>query len=391
MGHRPFRKRQKIRGMGELRAGEGTVRRQLLQPVLADRFEHGVARLPARACLLLQEARVDQRGNPLQDVDPHRAGNGLGGLHGEATNEDGERVEEDLLRCGEQAIAPGDGIAHRLLPSGQVTPATGEQRQPRLQPRQQRCRREHLDPGGSQFDGERQAIQAVQIAATAAALSDVRVKSSWTACARSRKSRTASDAATSSTGACAIALASASGGTACSRSPEIRSRTRLVTRTVTARQTSSSSATRGAASTTCSKLSSTRSRRLSRRNAVTRSASGLFLVSRTPTAWRDGGNDESGVRDGSKTDEDHAVREGINHVRRDLNGEAGLAHAARTGQGEQPHIVPPQEVTDRYHLSLAADERRERERKGGKRGGGVCSSRGASPRAGAASAGTRCA
>ena len=100
VGRRPFRKRQKIRGMGELRAGEGAVRRQLLQPVLADRFEHGVARLPARSCLLLQEARVDQRGNPLQDVDPHRAGNGLGGLHGEATNEDGEPVEEDCSSAG---------------------------------------------------------------------------------------------------------------------------------------------------------------------------------------------------------------------------------------------------------------------------------------------------
>ena len=43
--------------------------------------------------------------------------------------------------------------------AGQVAPAAGQQRQPVLQPGQQRRRREDLDPGRGQLDGQRQPVQ----------------------------------------------------------------------------------------------------------------------------------------------------------------------------------------------------------------------------------------
>ena len=43
----------------------------------------------------------------------------------------------------------------------------------------------------------------------------------------------------------------------------------------------------------------------------------------------------------------------------DLEGQAGLADAAGTGQGHEAHIVPSQKIADGRRLPLAADEGRE--------------------------------
>ena len=99
------------------------------------------------------------------------AGDSRGRLQREAADKDGQPAEEDLLLRGEQVVAPGDGVAHRLLAGRQVAPAAGQQRQPLLQPGQQR-------PGGSTLT--RAAASSIasgspssrrQIAATAAAFS----------------------------------------------------------------------------------------------------------------------------------------------------------------------------------------------------------------------------
>ena len=124
-----------------------------------------------------------------------------------------------------------------------------------------------------------------QMSATAAASAGIRTKSSRRAWARETNSRTASDRSASSTEGARPGSANPSGGTACSCSPEIWSRTRLVARTVSPGQPPSRSATSGAAATRCSKLSSTSSSRRSRRNAISRSTIVSSPATRTPRTW----------------------------------------------------------------------------------------------------------
>ncbi|MCC2629686.1 MAG: hypothetical protein K0S14_3336, partial [Thermomicrobiales bacterium] len=56
-------------------------------------------------------------------------------------------------------MTPGNRITHRLLPRRQVAGASRQQRQALLQALEQRVRREQLDEGRGQFDGQRQAIE----------------------------------------------------------------------------------------------------------------------------------------------------------------------------------------------------------------------------------------
>ena len=74
------------------------------------------------------------------------------GLQRAAADEDREPAEEDPLIRAEQVVTPGDGVAHRSLPRGEVAGAAGQQGQPFFQPRQQRGRRHDLDAGGRQLD-----------------------------------------------------------------------------------------------------------------------------------------------------------------------------------------------------------------------------------------------
>ena len=124
--------------------------------------------------------------------------------------------------AGEQVVAPGDRVAHRLLPGGQVARAAGQQRQPPLQPGEQRRRREDLDARGGQLDGQRQAVQA------AADLGDRRRRSRrsarsrpCTACARCDEEphRLGLGHRRSTAGASARCQAAPAAAPRCSRSP----------------------------------------------------------------------------------------------------------------------------------------------------------------------------
>ncbi len=155
---------------------------QPLQTELAHRLQHPVARLHPRSILTPNEALIHEGSETFQDgcggvgesrsrggwrvvcVSPPRhldfPTHGLRPFQGEAADKDGEPAKQGLLLCGEQIVAPGDGIAHRPLPGRRVQSATGQQRQPLLQPGEQRTWREDLDPGGGQLDGQRQTVQA---------------------------------------------------------------------------------------------------------------------------------------------------------------------------------------------------------------------------------------
>src|SRR5688572_12421999 len=124
---------------------------QLLETVLAHRFQHPEARLTRAVFLLAQEAALDERGDAGKYVDrPVPTGDGLGRLECATASKDRKLPEHSLLVCSEQVVAPGNGIAHGALPGRQVAPAAGQYRKPLLEPRQQRGWRQDFHPGRGQ-------------------------------------------------------------------------------------------------------------------------------------------------------------------------------------------------------------------------------------------------
>ena len=77
-----------------------------------------------------------------------------------------------------------------------------------------------------------------------------------------------------------------------------------------------------------------------------------------PERLRDRGQDERGVGDRRERDEEDALREVLDQLGGGLEREPGLARAARAGERQQAHVVPPKPLGDRGHLALAADQRR---------------------------------
>ena len=131
---------------------------QALERVRADRLQHREARLAVGLFLLAEQAVVDQRREPGEDV--LAAADGLGGVERAAAGEDGEAREERLLVRAEQVVAPVDRRAERLLAGGQVARAAGEEVEALLEPREQRLRREQLRARGRELDRERQPVEA---------------------------------------------------------------------------------------------------------------------------------------------------------------------------------------------------------------------------------------
>src|SRR5207249_3479149 len=73
---------------------------------------------------------------------------------------------------------------------------------------------------------------------------------------------------------------------------------------------------------------------------------------------RNRGGDQSGIADGSEIDEEDAVAELIQEIGGDLEGKAGLAGAARAGEGHQAGVVAEEELLHGGELLLSADQRR---------------------------------
>ena len=111
---------------GELYLSAGS---QALQPILADRLQHGEARHLAFLACCVEQALVYERGDPFEEVScsvsvaksmTHRF------YRFEATfsHKDRKSPKEPLLLGIEQLIAPGDGSAQRLLSLRKVTRST---------------------------------------------------------------------------------------------------------------------------------------------------------------------------------------------------------------------------------------------------------------------------
>src|SRR5829696_4805754 len=57
-----------------------------------------------------------------------------------------------------------------------------------------------------------------------------------------------------------------------------------------------------------------------------------------------------------------AIGETALELSRDLQDEAGFADASRAGQGDEGHVIPPQQIANGGNLPLPPDERRTRVR-----------------------------
>ena len=159
---RRFDHRQDVGGVRVLAPSLLAARRQPLQPELADRFQHPVARLfRLRATDGLHDALLDQRRDAVERVEPAvaHAGDRFGPRKVETASEDGQAAEEPLLSRVEQVVTPGDRVAHRPQAVRPVAGPPGQQRQGSLQPRQQRRRRQDGDAGRGQLDRQRQPVQ----------------------------------------------------------------------------------------------------------------------------------------------------------------------------------------------------------------------------------------
>ena len=133
------------------------------EAILANGFEHEETRFAVGLFDLADQAFVHHGRHSIEDVEAEiflGVADGLDGFESAATEESGEPAEEFLFRFVEEIVAPIDGVAKGLLASGEIASAAGEELQTTGEPGAQGRRREELDAGGGEFDGERKTIQA---------------------------------------------------------------------------------------------------------------------------------------------------------------------------------------------------------------------------------------
>ncbi len=140
---------------------------QLFERILTDHIQHAEAgcAIAVTAFILvaqLHQALIHQRGQPVENVDAERLhtvgrdADPCRRLECAPTSEDGQPPKEHLLFWGQQVIAPGERVAHRLLPLVEVARPTCQHRQRPLQSLEQCRRGQQLDARrGQQLDARR--------------------------------------------------------------------------------------------------------------------------------------------------------------------------------------------------------------------------------------------
>ena len=325
---------------------------QLLPPELADRLQHREPRLAVGGLGLRDQALVHQRG---EHVGRGRAPPGR-----RPPRPPPASSPRRTPPAGRTAAArrPGAGRSSRRW-RRRVRWRAGRSRAPpvssgsRRSSRASSCRGRSLGPGRRQLDGQRQPVEPA---------ADLRHRRPFslgqrrTPAAPPRPLDEQRDRLVLAGGLQVRGPAGSGSAAAAPRTPARPedSGSRLVTRTVSPGAAASSSATTGAAAITCSKLSSTSSSRLSRR--WSRSAARMRPgPSRTRRAG-DGRGDQGGV--GHRAPRAKRRRRGAGQqLGGDLEGQPGLAGAARAGEGEQPG--PRQQPPGLGDLPLPAHERGE--------------------------------
>src|SRR5256886_2915395 len=137
------------------------VRQELLATVFTECFQQAVASLSV-ARLGRNQGIRPQPGHELQYVSAadligsrHRGG----GFERKAAPEDGESPEQFLLRGSEQHVAPVDGGAQCLWSAPGTASTSREKAEAATQVIENSNRGEHVDLGGGELNGKRDAVQ----------------------------------------------------------------------------------------------------------------------------------------------------------------------------------------------------------------------------------------
>ena len=169
---------------------------QALLRVVADRLEHAIARL-ARRRFGQEQRLVDE---PLEEVE-HLVGDDgaagrhrLGRLEGERPREHREPGEQRALGVGQQVEAPVHGGAKRPMTRQCRAAAPGQQAEAMVEPGGDLGRRQGANPGRRELDRQRDAVETVADLHDRLCVLGSSPKPGSIARPRSRKRRTASEA-----------------------------------------------------------------------------------------------------------------------------------------------------------------------------------------------------
>jgi hypothetical protein len=95
---------------------------------LTNRLKHQEARFAVGVLALMQQALLDQRRGPVEDLDREKTvwvTNIFGGVQTTAADEDTQPGEQELLRLGEEVKTPRNRPAQRLLALVEIVASGG--------------------------------------------------------------------------------------------------------------------------------------------------------------------------------------------------------------------------------------------------------------------------
>ena len=134
-------------------------RLELLGGVLADRLEHRETWLSRRPPQRTDEALVHERREGLEYVEPVPAADRLGCLERPTARKDGEPREQCSLVLAQEAVAPLERRAQRPLPTWEVLRATHQKFERPVEAPRHRLRRQELRACRRQLDREGQPVE----------------------------------------------------------------------------------------------------------------------------------------------------------------------------------------------------------------------------------------
>ena len=156
---------QEVAGVAARRGGEGVLRRESFQRVVAQGLQQPIAELPTAARhrrLNYDQGFVDEMAEELQHrarLDPVTAADRFSRRQAPVAGEDAEPAEDRPLLLRQQLVAPVHQRTDRLVARQSRTGAAGQQAEPVTQPGGDLVGAKQPDARGRELNGQRQAIQ----------------------------------------------------------------------------------------------------------------------------------------------------------------------------------------------------------------------------------------
>ena len=186
--------RQEVLGMATSQRLELAGPGELFEAEFTNRLEHAQAQLTVGGAHRSQQVLGHQRIDQVEDLA--LVADGCRRLEAAAADEDRQAAKQRLLVRLEQVVAPGDGVAQRLLAGRRVARAARQQLESTLErPEHRAWRRAVAMRAAASSMASGSPSRRRQISDTATAFSSFSAKSGLTALARSTNRRTASLAA----------------------------------------------------------------------------------------------------------------------------------------------------------------------------------------------------